>query len=158
VPPCSTDLYSSRHDGFPQIAPKSSRLLVFSASPSATAISAPCTTTTSAPCAATVAGDWKMTKVVKNREQSERASNQKRDPRTGRFTRTPQGVVVHRASAGIVPDVPPGFERIAPNLNRAGGSAFPSAKPKVECLALSLFRGFFNSIRRCSSFISSITH
>jgi hypothetical protein len=46
------------------------------------------------------------------------------------------------ASAGVIPDVPPGFERIAPNLNRAGGSAFPSAKPKVQCLALSLFRGF----------------
>jgi hypothetical protein len=32
-------------------------------------------------------------------------------------------VVVRRASAasgGIVPDVPQGFERIAPNLNRAG--------------------------------------
>jgi hypothetical protein len=73
-------------------------------------------------------------------------------------------VVVRRASAAsasvvaVVPDVPPGFERIAPNLNRAGGSAFPSAKPKVECLAVSLLRGVFNSIRRCSSFISSITH
>jgi hypothetical protein len=102
-----------------------------------------------------------MTKAVKNREQSERASNQKWDPMTERFTRSPQGVVVRRsyaASAGVVPDVPPGFERIAPNLNRAGGSAFPSAKSKVECLTLSLFRGFFNSIRRCSSFISSITH
>jgi hypothetical protein len=148
----------------PKSPPKSSRLLVVSASPSTTAISTPCATTTSAPCAAAVASDWKMTKAVKNREQSERASNQKRDPRTGRFTRAPQGVVVRRASAApagivdIVPDVPPGFERIAPNLNRAGGSAFPSAKPKVECLTLSLLRGFFNSIRRCSSFISSITH
>jgi hypothetical protein len=54
-------------------------------------------------------------------------------------------VVVHGASAAsgdVVPDVPPGFERIAPNLNRAGGSTFPSAKPKVEFLALSLFRVF----------------
>jgi hypothetical protein len=54
-------------------------------------------------------------------------------------------VVVRRASAAsvdVIPDVPPGFKRIAPNLNRAGGSAFPSAKPKVEFLALSLFRGF----------------
>jgi hypothetical protein len=54
-------------------------------------------------------------------------------------------VVVRRASAAsadIVPDVPPGFERIAPNLKRAGGSAFPSAKPKVEFLTLSLFTGF----------------
>jgi hypothetical protein len=73
-------------------------------------------------------------------------------------------VVVRQASAAsavvvdIVRDVPPSFERIAPNLNRVGGLAFPSAKPKVECLALSLLRGFFNSIRRCSSFISSITH
>jgi hypothetical protein len=62
------------------------------------------------------------------------------------------------ASADVVPNIPPGFERIAPNLKRAGRSAFPSAKRKVEFLALSLFRGFFNSIRRCSSFISSITH
>jgi hypothetical protein len=86
-----------------------------------------------------------MTKAVKNREQSKRASNQKRDPRTGRFTRASHGVVVRRASAAsadVVPDVPPGFERIAPNLKRAGGSAFPSAKPKVEFLTLSLFRGF----------------
>jgi hypothetical protein len=86
-----------------------------------------------------------MTKAMKNREQSERASNQKRDPRTGRFTCASHGVVVRRASAAsadIVPDVPLGFERIAPNLNRVGGSAFPSAKPMVEFLALSLFRGF----------------
>jgi hypothetical protein len=86
-----------------------------------------------------------MTKAVKNREQSERASNQKRDPRTGRFTRASHGVVVRRASAAsadVVRDVPPGFERITPNLNCARGSAFPSAKPKVEFLTLSLFRGF----------------
>jgi hypothetical protein len=54
-------------------------------------------------------------------------------------------VVVRRASAAsgdVVPDVPPGFKRIAPNLKRAGGSAFPSAKPKVDFLTLSLFTGF----------------
>jgi hypothetical protein len=54
-------------------------------------------------------------------------------------------MVVRRASpasADVVLDIPPGFERIAPNLKRTGRSAFPSAKPKVEFLALSLFRAF----------------
>jgi hypothetical protein len=86
-----------------------------------------------------------MMKAVKNLEQSERVSNQKRDLRTGRFTRASHGVVVRRASAAsadAVPDVPPGSERIAPNLKRARGSAFPSAKSKVEFLTLSLFRVF----------------
>jgi hypothetical protein len=45
-----------------------------------------------------------MTKGIKNREQSASASNQKRDPATGRFTRAPDGVVLRRpstASAGM---------------------------------------------------------
>jgi hypothetical protein len=52
------------------------------------------------PRAATVTGGAKMTKrMIKNREQLARASNQKRDPATGRFTRAPHGVVVHWPSA-----------------------------------------------------------
>jgi hypothetical protein len=78
-----------------------------------------------------------MTKGIKNREQSARTSNQKRDPATGRFTRAPDGVVLRRPSAasagvgGSVPDVPPGFERVTPNRTRAGGSTLTPAKPKV---------------------------
>jgi hypothetical protein len=58
-----------------------------------------------------------MTKSVRNREQSERVSNQKRDPRTGRFTRAPQAwwcaeppppplasfLTSHQASKGSLP-------------------------------------------------------
>jgi hypothetical protein len=67
-----------------------------------------------------------MTKGIKNREQSARASNQKRDPATGRFTQAPDGVVLRRPSAGV-PDVPPGFERVTPNRTRTGGVDVKSA-------------------------------
>jgi hypothetical protein len=51
------------------------------------------------PRATAVAGAGKMMKGIKNREQSAHASNQKRDPTTGRFTRAPDGVVLRRPSA-----------------------------------------------------------
>jgi hypothetical protein len=71
-------------------------------------------------------GRGKMTKGIKNREQSARASNQKRDPATGRFTQAPDCVVLRRPSAGV-PDVPPGFERVTPNRTRTGGVDVKSA-------------------------------
>jgi hypothetical protein len=87
----------------------------------------------------------KRAKRIKNREQLLRATNQNRDPATGRFIPAPGGVVVREPSAstagvgGRVPDVPPGFEGVIPNRSRTGGSTFPPSKPKVRFHTFLLF-------------------